>query len=133
MHPIKTLLEFLGDKVSMLLEFTSVICIMVGFIAALILLVKSKKLKFTPLHRRLKLTFGGWLALALEFQLAADIVNTTITPTYENLIQLAAVAIIRTFLTYFLNREIREDMEMLKIKTEADEQGGPENEQIQKL
>jgi|WetSurMetagenome_2_1015567.scaffolds.fasta_scaffold21181_4 uncharacterized membrane protein len=133
MHPIKTLLEFLGDKVSMMLEFTSVVCIVVGFIAALILLLKSKKLKSTPLHRRLKLTFGGWLALALEFQLAADIVNTTITPTYENLIQLAAVAIIRTFLTYFLNREIREDLEMLKIKTEADSQDGPNNQQIQKL
>jgi uncharacterized membrane protein len=127
MELIKTVLEFLGDKISVILEFTSVVCIIVGFVAAVILLVKSKKLKSTPLHRRLKLTFGGWLALALEFQLASDIVKTTVSPSYENLIQLAAVAIIRTFLTYFLNREIKEDMEMLKIPTT------PEEKEIAKL
>jgi uncharacterized membrane protein len=120
MEPLKTFLERLGDYVSVILEFTSVVCIMIGFIAALILLVKSKKLKSTPLHRRLKLTFGGWLALALEFQLASDIVKTTISPSYDNLIQLAVVAVIRTFLTYFLNREIREDLEMLKISAPAE-------------
>ncbi len=120
MEPIKTFLERLGEYVSLSLEFTSVVCIMIGFIAALILLAKSKKLKSTPLHRRLKLTFSGWLALALEFQLASDIVKTTVSPSYENLIQLAAVAIIRTFLTYFLNREIKEDLEMLKITSPAE-------------
>jgi uncharacterized membrane protein len=120
MEPIKTFLERLGDYVSLSLEFTSVICIMIGFLAAIMLLAKSKKLKSTPLHRRLKLTFGGWLALALEFQLGSDIVKTTISPSYENLIQLAAVAVIRTFLTYFLNREIREDLEMLKISAPAE-------------
>jgi uncharacterized membrane protein len=127
MDHLNTLLKFLGDKISIILEFTSVICIIVGFAAAVILLVKSKKLKSTPLHRRLKITFGGWLALALEFQLASDIVKTTISPSYENLIQLAAVAIIRTFLTYFLNREIREDLEMLKITAT------PEEKEIAKL
>ena len=118
MEHLKILLENAGNAVSLLLEFTSVVCIIVGFAAALILLMKSKRLHSTPLHRRLKLSFGGWLALALEFQLASDIVKTTIAPSYENLIQLAAVAIIRTFLSYFLNREIREDLELLKIKTE---------------
>jgi len=120
MEAIKTFLERLGDYVSLILEFTSVVCIMIGFAAALMLLIKSIKLKSTPLHRRLKLTFGGWLALALEFQLASDIVKTTVSPSYENLIQLAAVAVIRTFLTYFLNREIKDDMEMLKITSPAE-------------
>jgi len=120
MEAIKTFLERLGDYVSLILEFTSVVCIMIGFAAALMLLIKSKKLKSTPLHRRLKLTFGGWLALALEFQLTSDIVKTTVSPSYENLIQLAAVAVIRTFLTYFLNREIKDDMEMLKITSPAE-------------
>lgn len=118
MESIKTLLERSGDIVSVILEFTSVICIIVGFGAAVFILFKSKQLKSTPLHRRLKISFGGWLALALEFQLASDIVKTTIAPTYENLIQLAAVAIIRTFLSYFLNREIKENLELLKIKAE---------------
>jgi uncharacterized membrane protein len=45
--------------------------------------------------------------LAMEFQLAADIVSTTIAPSQANLIQLAAVAVIRTFLNLFLAREIQ--------------------------
>jgi uncharacterized membrane protein len=119
MELFKVLLEKSGDIVSVILEFTSVICIIIGFGAAIVLLVKSKQMKSTPLHRRLKISFGGWLALALEFQLASDIVKTTIAPSYENLIQLAAVAIIRTLLTYFLNREIKENLELLKIKAES--------------
>jgi uncharacterized membrane protein len=44
--------------------------------------------------------------LALEFQLGADIVATTINPSDTNLIQLAVIALIRTFLNIFLGREI---------------------------
>jgi uncharacterized membrane protein len=118
MESVKTLLERSGDIVSVILEFTSVICIIVGFGTALYILIKSKQNRSTPLHRRLKISFGGWLSLALEFQLASDIVLTTVAPTYQNLIMLGAVAVIRTFLSYFLNREIKENLEMLKIKTE---------------
>jgi uncharacterized membrane protein len=50
-------------------------------------------------------TFGSWLSMALEFQLGADIVATTTSPSGQNLIQLAAVALIRTFLNLFLARE----------------------------
>jgi uncharacterized membrane protein len=115
MESVKTLLERSGDIVSVILEFTSVICIIVGFGTALYILIKSKQNRSTPLHRRLKISFGGWLSLALEFQLASDIVLTTVAPTYQNLIMLGAVAVIRTFLSYFLNREIKENLEMLKI------------------
>jgi uncharacterized membrane protein len=118
MESVKFLLEKSGDIVSVILEFTSVICIIIGFGAAMVLMAKSKQMKSTPLHRRLKISFGGWLSLALEFQLASDIVLTTIAPSYQNLIMLGAVAVIRTLLTYFLNREIKENLELLKIKTE---------------
>lgn len=61
----------------------------------------------TPLaFVQLRLTFGMWLALALEFQLGADILATTITPNFESLGQLGAIALIRTFLNYFLNKEL---------------------------
>lgn len=46
------------------------------------------------------------LSLALEFQLAADIVGTAISPNWEQIGKLAAVAAIRTFLNYFLQREL---------------------------
>lgn len=46
------------------------------------------------------------LSLALEFQLAADIVGTAISPDWDQIGKLAAVAAIRTFLNHFLQREL---------------------------
>jgi uncharacterized membrane protein len=43
------------------------------------------------------LGFGGWLLLGLEFELAADIVRTAIAPTWTEIGQLGAIAVIRTF------------------------------------
>jgi uncharacterized membrane protein len=50
--------------------------------------------------------FGVWLLLGLEFELGADIIRSAITPTWEQLGQLAAIAVIRTFLNYFLEKDI---------------------------
>lgn len=54
----------------------------------------------------LRLTLGRWLAIALEFLLAADIVLTAIAPTWDDIGKLGAVALIRTALNYFLQKEI---------------------------
>ncbi|MBV9444102.1 MAG: DUF1622 domain-containing protein [Acidobacteriaceae bacterium] len=56
-----------------------------------------------------RLTLGRWLAVALEFELAADILNTAVTPTWSDIEKLAAIAALRTALTYFLEREIRQE------------------------
>ena len=48
------------------------------------------------------------LSLALEFQLAADIVGTAISPDWDQIGKLAAVAAIRTFINIFLHSEIAE-------------------------
>jgi uncharacterized membrane protein len=102
------------NVVTLALEFTAVICIVIGFFNALLILLQSKKIHPSPLYNRLRLKFGGWLALALEFQLASDILKTTVAPTYENLIQLGAIAAIRTFLNYFLSKELKELPELIK-------------------
>ena len=52
--------------------------------------------------------FGMWLLLGLQFALGADIVRTIISPTWNDLGQLAAIAAIRTFLNYFLERDMAE-------------------------
>ena len=49
---------------------------------------------------------GRWLALALEFELAADIIRTAIAPTWTEIGLLAAIVIIRTAINYFLQRDI---------------------------
>jgi uncharacterized membrane protein len=50
--------------------------------------------------------------MALEFQLGADIVSTTTSPSERNLLQLALVAVIRTFLNVFLAREIESEQRL---------------------
>lgn len=59
-------------------------------------------------YHKIRLNLGLSLALALEFLLAADLVATAVTPTWEAIGLLSAIAGIRTFLNYFLQNEIKE-------------------------
>ena len=55
---------------------------------------------------QVRLKLGRWLAVALEFELAADILRTAVAPTWNEIGQLAAIAVLRTALNYFLQGEI---------------------------
>lgn len=110
-----------GEFVVIILEAISVICIILGIVVSIKEMVRRRKSKsdVTPLYINVRIKFGGWLALALEYQLAADIVGTTIAPSIEHLIRLGAIALIRTFLNYFLNREVKEEVETRKVLIES--------------
>lgn len=54
----------------------------------------------------IRLHLGRWLAVALEFELGADILRTAVAPTWAEIGQLAAIAGVRTALNYFLQKEI---------------------------
>ena len=54
----------------------------------------------------IRLSLGRSLSLALEFQLAADILGIALDPTRDDLVVLGAVAVLRTTLNYFLGREL---------------------------
>jgi uncharacterized membrane protein len=71
-----------------------------------------------------RLTLARWLALALEFELAADILNTAVTPTWSDIEKLAAIAAIRTALNYFLGKEI--DAASDPVRASAALRAGPE-------
>jgi uncharacterized membrane protein len=58
--------------------------------------------------------FGVWLLLGLEFELASDIIRTVISPTWIDLGQLGAIAVIRTFLNYFLEKDLEESAESVR-------------------
>lgn len=85
------------------LEALSVLTVLVALFRSLRLLLARRSLGAT------RLELGRGLSLALEFQLAADIVATTVNPSGQQLVQLAAIAVIRTFLNLFLAREIAEE------------------------
>lgn len=102
-------LKQLVTATEFLLEAISVVCVIAGLIKTLQLAIARvrRHRHNTPYpFNKIRLHFGTWLALALEFQLASDILATTIEPTSDELIQLVIIAVIRTFLNYFLGKEL---------------------------
>lgn len=103
----KAIIEYLARGV----EFAA--ALIIG-IAALEATLKSLLLFFrrgAPSEEKneVRLTLGRWLAVALEFELAADILNTAVTPSWSDIEKLAAIATLRTALNYFLEREIAQE------------------------
>ena len=84
-------------------------------IAALEAFIKAIRGIFSPLpaheRRDIWLRFARWLVAGLTFQLAADIIESSITTSWESVARLGAVAVIRTFLNYFLERDVAETRE----------------------
>ena len=97
------LVSFLALGLRPVLEGLSVLTVALGVLGSLRLVGRRCRLEAIRHH------LGRWLSMALEFQLAADIVATTVNPDGEQLSQLAAVALIRTFLNVFLAREIAQE------------------------
>ncbi|MGI4794542.1 MAG: DUF1622 domain-containing protein [Janthinobacterium lividum] len=56
-----------------------------------------------------RLRLARWLAVALEFALAADILRTAIAPSWDEIGKLASIAALRTILNFFLQREIADE------------------------
>ena len=96
-----------ASTIKLITEISSVIIIAIGIGVAIYLTIKTLISKQKIQYTRLRLLFGKFLVLALEFQLAADIVGTAIAPSLDQIASLAAIALIRTFLSYFLNKEIK--------------------------
>jgi uncharacterized membrane protein len=94
--------------VSTLLEATAVLLIAFGALESMFRFVTVwlKKTKTEAIRRITWLNFVQWILLGLEFTLAADIVKTAIAPTWDSIGQLSAIAVMRTFLSYFLERDL---------------------------
>lgn len=60
------------------------------------------------LFRDAYLRYARWLVGGLTFQLAADILETSIAPSWDEIGRVGAIAAIRTFLNYFLERDLAE-------------------------
>jgi uncharacterized membrane protein len=73
--------------------------------------------------RKIWLQLARWLVAGLTFQLAADIVETAIAPTWDEIGRLAAIAVIRTFLNFFLERDLEEIRERQRHPTTSEVAG----------
>ncbi|MBS1972084.1 MAG: DUF1622 domain-containing protein [Bdellovibrionales bacterium] len=97
----------LTEMIALGLEVIAALLIAYGGLVTLFLLVKLSLPKYAkPNARKIAWRdFAAWLLLGLEFTLGADIVRTAIAPTWDSIGQLAAIAVIRTFLGFFLERD----------------------------
>ena len=93
------------------IEAAAAFWITIGFAYASVELVAAHVRRQLASFKSIRLTFSRYLSLALEFQLAADILSTAIAPSFDELAKLTITAIIRTGLNYFLTKEIREERE----------------------
>ena len=61
--------------------------------------------------RTIKNELGAYVLFSLEILIAADIVESIIKPTFEDIGKLAALVVIRTVISYFLGKEIDQEIE----------------------
>lgn len=52
--------------------------------------------------------YARWLVAALTFQLAADILESSVTTSWQTIGRLGAIAVIRTFLDHFIERDLEQ-------------------------
>ena len=57
-------------------------------------------------RRHVWLAYARWLVAGLTFQLAADIVGTSLAASWQDVARLAVIAVVRTLLSYFLDKEL---------------------------
>ena len=101
-----------AENAALFIEAAAVLIVTAGAIEAFVLLVKavSERAKHGA-RKEVWRRFGMWLLLGLEFELAADIIRSVIAPTWEDLGKLAVIAVVRTFLNYFLEKDLEEAAE----------------------
>lgn len=101
---MKILIEYISQGIA----FMSIAIIIYGTILAVILFIKNLINKEPSSIRKIRANFGGHLLLGLELLIGADIIKTIIEPTYEELIILSGIVVLRTILSVFLNKEIKD-------------------------
>jgi uncharacterized membrane protein len=105
---MEELFKSFARYVALGVEAAAALIIVIGAIEALgrVLTPAFARHASPGLRREVWVHFAAWLLLGLEFELAADIIRTAISPTWNDIGQLGAIATIRTVLNYFLEKDI---------------------------
>ena len=90
-------------------ETTGAVVIGLGVAIALLAFARSLLARKPADFNAIRLVLARYLAMALEFQLGADILSTAVAPSWNEIGKLGAIAVIRTTLNYFLSREMEEE------------------------
>ncbi len=104
---MEPLLHAVAQQIALVIQAIAIVVVAIVSLQALVNISRAALASHGYREMRaIWLDYGRWLVVGLTFQLAADIVGTSFTPTWNEVGRLAAVAAIRTFLSYFLDREL---------------------------
>jgi len=106
---MEELFRQLANHIALAIEIAAVLIVAAGAIEAFVRVIGVLTHPGASHGARKEIwrRFGMWLLLGLEFELAADIVRSVISPTWQEIVQLGAIAAIRTFLNYFLETDLQ--------------------------
>jgi len=111
---MQEVIKQLAEHIALSIETIGILVVAIGTVEAV---VSAVRMIFTghsdTARREAMLKYARWLAAGLTFQLAGDIVHTAVAPTWDDIGRVAAIAVIRTFLTFFLERDIKDWREQL--------------------
>ena len=107
---MKDWLTIIGGNVVVIINAIALVIIVIGTIEAFFRSIGALLNRSETSHqlRDGYLRYAHWLITGLSFQLAADIIETAITPIWDEIGRLGVVALIRTFLNFFLERDLAE-------------------------
>ena len=103
-------------------ELTGAVIIAIGIGLAFVAFVRVLITSGPQDYNKIRLLLARYLALALEFQLGADILSTAISPSWDQIGKLGAIAVIRTALNYFLSMEMREERKLSETERAVEQE-----------
>jgi uncharacterized membrane protein len=100
-------LVLVSEPVIVAIEMLALLAVVVGTVEVLAIIVRAAIRQLPEaVARNAWLRYARWLVAALTFELAADIIETSISTNWQTIARVGAVAVIRTFLNYFLERDV---------------------------
>ena len=95
------------------ISVVSLLIVTYGALVAFISFLGNELKRFTGQYstvniRRLRAELGTYLLLGLELLIASDILKTVLEPSLDELAILGGIVVLRTVLSVFLNKEIKE-------------------------
>jgi uncharacterized membrane protein len=104
-------LHVIIESICLTLNVVGALITIWGTMIALFAFIRKELLKRAEavrLNDSIRIKLGSYLVLALEFFIAADIVRTIITPSWESVGILGVIVVIRTILSYFLTKDLKD-------------------------
>ena len=107
-------IDYLVEVVGMFFAYAWIVIMVVWWVKAVYLLVYRWFIDNSIPMWKIRIKLWHYLVLALEFLVAKDILESIVDPNMNGLLMLWMIVVIRTVLSYFLNKEISEVKEDMK-------------------